>query len=826
MTAPQPQVTDFTKDVLGRYVCNGLDEALTSGDPSGGRPDARPFDVIVIGGGSFGPIFAEHFVVADKTRSHRVLVLEAGPLSLPEHVQNMPMIGLGVPPAVTGDPGPRAEVWGLPWRSDVAFPGLAYTLGGRSVFFGGWAPELLVSETNSWPAAVLADLRNPLPDGSRGYFRQASEQIGVTETNDFVFGKLHRALRQRLFDGIKANKVGGAIPLDSPDLPLHLDGIPTSMREIAKLEAPLAVQGRAPRSGFFPLNKFSSVPLIIQAARTAAGESGGDDVKKRFMIVPDCHVIRLETEPTAAGSRVTTVLTSKGPVPVPPGGHVVIATGTIESARLALISFPALPNVNLLGTNLIAHLRSNLTIRIPRSSLPPSLGNELAASALFVKGQHIFADNSVGHFHLQITAAGLETPSADSEAELFKKNPDIDLFDRFRQATDTTVVITIRGIGEMQPQNPDSRVTLAAELDEYHVPRALVQMGDPKNPARPGESPQTAKDRQLWEAMDRAADDVAKVLADGRPYHVWLGNGGFAPAAANQAAVEILPFAARQDGLGTTHHEAGTLWMGDTPATSVTDPDGRFHHVDNAYAVGPALHPSVGSPNPMLTGTALARRLADKLAHTAPFAADPGFTALFDGSNTARWRMSTIRNQPGRDDPGRFIVVDAGLEAVTGSDLGLFWHTDPVPADFVLRLEWRRWSDNDNSGVFLRFPDPATKGYNNTAFVAVDFGFEVQIDQLARDDGAGIHKTAAIYGLAAPSDPTNLPVNPPGQWNQFEIRVQGQVYDVSLNGVAVTHFVNADPARGLPSAPGAPSFIGLQTHTGRVGFRRIQIKAL
>ena len=34
------------------------------------------------------------------------------------------MIGLGVPGAATGA-GPRAEVWGLPWRSDVAFPGLA-----------------------------------------------------------------------------------------------------------------------------------------------------------------------------------------------------------------------------------------------------------------------------------------------------------------------------------------------------------------------------------------------------------------------------------------------------------------------------------------------------------------------------------------------------------------------------------------------------------------------------------------------------------------------------------------------------------------------------
>ena len=208
----------------------------------------------------------------------------------------------------------------------------------------------------------------------------------------------------------------------------------------------------------------------------------------------------------------------------------------------------------------------------------------------------------------------------------------------------------------------------------------------------------------------------------------------------------------------------------------------------------------------MLTGTALARRLADRLAARPAVHPDPGFHALFDGSNTTKWRMSTITNQPGRDNPGRFVVVDGGLEAVTGTDLGLFWHTDPTPADYILRLEWRRWGDEDNSGVFVRFPNPETKGYDNTAYVAVDFGFEVQIDQLARDDGAAVHKTAAIYDFAGPHDPAHLPVNPPGQWNQFEIRVHGQTYDVSLNGTPVTHYVNPDPPRpGRARAPPASS---------------------
>ena len=60
----------------------------------------------------------------------------------------------------------------------------------------------------------------------------------------------------------------------------------------------------------------------------------------------------------------------------------------------------------------------------------------------------------------------------------------------------------------------------------------------------------------------------------------------------------------------------------------------------------------------------------------------------------------------------------------------------------------------------------------------------------------------------------------------FEITVQGQTYKVSLNGMEVTvfNFVAgsdaAHPERGLPSTNVMPRFIGLQTHTGRVAFRK------
>ncbi|MCI0377051.1 MAG: DUF1080 domain-containing protein [Gemmataceae bacterium] len=802
-TSPTPQLTDFTFDVLGRYTCNGLDEALKSADASQ-RPDARPFDIVILGGGSFGGVLAQHLFFKDAAHSHRILVLEAGRFVLTEHQQNLPMMS-DIFPAVAD----------TPWRSALSFPGLAYCLGGRSCFFGGWSPQPLDTTADTelptarWPSAVVVDLNDK-------YFKEAREQLGTNQANDFVFGPLHEALRERLFDALNANQVAGAIPLG--DLPLFLDDVPAGQEDLHKLEAPLAVQSHPPRPGAYAGNKFSSVPLLMAAARAAYNESANDDVKKRLMIVPFCYVSRLVTTISQGMTRVTELITNQGPITLPPHGKVIIALGTIESARLARISFPLLPNTNLIGQNLMAHLRSNVNIRIPRAALPPGMPNQLASSALFVKGKH-----QGSYFHLQITASGLAKPG-DSETELFKLIPDVDNLDAFKAMTDDHVVITIRGIGEMEPLNPASSVTLGGELDGMGMPRAQVQITP------------SAKDMALWRAMDETSDAVAKAFANGQNFHVQAASGFVQVTPASNLEL-VLPYTpkeqgGRRDGLGTTHHEAGTLRLGDNATTSVTDANARFHHVANAFVAGPAVFPTVGSPNPMLTGTALARRLGDHLAFQPPPTPSPGFTMLFDGVHLDKWRMSTIINQPGRDNPGRFQIVDAALEAVTGTDIGLLWCTEPTPPNFVLKLEWRCWQASDNSGVVLRFPDPTKKNYNNTAFVAVDFGFEVQIDQLAAPDGAPNHLTGAIYNFAAPSNPGTLPVRPLGEWNEYEIRVDGQTYKVHLNGSLITTFnftPGSDaqhPDRGLPSTPQAPRFIGLQTHTGRVAFRNIQIMDL
>lgn len=850
------QDSTFSRDVLGRYICNTFEEAERStrqeAQPEinrGERLDAKKFDIIVLGGGTFGAAFAEHVWFRDKAKHHRILVLEGGPFVLPEHNQNLPMVGLGVADASSVaeynamDEQQRLnwqkEVWGLAWHSSVKFPGLAYCVGGRSLYWGGWSPQLLPAElpTNGvplpWPQAVVDELTT-LP-GEDGYFRQASVQIGVSESNDFIFGELHEVLRQQLFDGYAT--VQNAVPLD--ELDLHLD-VPADMsaqdKDRLKLEAPLAVQGRAPRAGFFPFNKFSAVPVLMKAARAAIQEADNDNVRRRLMIVPNCHVTGLTTQPSNGKQKVTQVRTNLGTVQLAEGGNVVIALATMESTRLALNSFQGIPHYGLMGRNLMAHLRSNVDIRVPREAingLDPAL-QELQTSALFLKGRKTIAGR-VRYFHLQITASGLGKLGANSEAELWQKVPDIDGFEPFRNVTDTHVVITIRGIGEMEPfdpDNPNAQTNLVRpdpDPDEFGVPRALVELQA------------TANDVALWTAMDKASDDVAKLFAGGLPFEVFTPQGTKTVGPGDDLS-QILFFApkghpdptkrGRRDGLGTTHHETGTLWMGTDPARSVTNPDARFHGVENAYVVGPAAFPGVGSPNPMLTGIALGRRLGDLLGKPRPFVAEAGFTALFNGFDTSNWAMTTIKNQPGRDNPGSFRVRNAALESVAGNDLGIFWCKTPMPPDFILRLEWLHWTHDSNSGVYLRFPDPDSKGYNNTAYVADDYGFEVQIDELGQPDGRGIHKTGAIYRKDGREDNevlTQKPALPAGQWNTFEIRVEGAKFTVTMNDDIVCVFDNPYSGRGVPSTAQNPTFIGLQAYPNAawsVAYRHIRFKAL
>src|ERR1044071_7729629 len=90
--------TSFTKDVPGRYLCNDITEV--NAWKSGG---GRPFDVIVVGGGTFGAAIAEHIWFRQKQAGGglRTLVIEGGLFVWGEHAQNVGIRGFGDAPGVS-----------------------------------------------------------------------------------------------------------------------------------------------------------------------------------------------------------------------------------------------------------------------------------------------------------------------------------------------------------------------------------------------------------------------------------------------------------------------------------------------------------------------------------------------------------------------------------------------------------------------------------------------------------------------------------------------------------------------------------------------------
>ncbi len=859
--------THFTRDAQGRYICNTFDEAVESTKKTERvdgqhRPDARPFDIVIIGGGTFGAVEAHKLFSNDKLRRHRILVLEGGPFLVPEHTQNMPDIGLGNgdkthlatliqlgKKARNGDQQAQdelrdisKEVWGLPWHSKHKFPGLAYCLAGRSLYWGGWSPQLLDEEmTAAWPSSVVAELKNQ-------YFREASDQIGTTSTNDYVFGDLQKAWREQLAGGY--NTIRHAISLEElPNHPgvMYADGAVTrnqllemldlksselsddELKDLLKLEAPLAVQSKPVRSGTFPINKFSAMPLLIQAARHAQSDSGGDDVRKRLMVVPNCHVIRMHH----SGDRVTTIETSNGDIQLPDNGKVIIALGTVESARLAKVSFGDLAGQDQIGQNLMAHLRSNIHLRVPRAAISEALASELQAAGLFVKCRFQYpGTNKAGTFHLQLTAAGRGLEGQRYSEELNRTIPDLDTLEVFEQATDSTIVITVRGIGEMTPDNPDSHVTLdqnPAQVDEYGVRRGYVSL-------KP-----SSMDLDLWNAMDDASNDVAEIFINGHHFDLLnLGeNGRNLPP--NTKLKDVLPYVLsdnknnpkRRDGMGTTHHEAGTLRMG-----TVTDSNGRFHNLSNAYAVGPALFPTIGSPNPMLTGVAMCRQLADHLIppHLTPPPASGGLPPLLDSNEATRslWDFVGVGNMH-IEESTLFLTGKSG-------ELGFAYPQAPLGENFRLVCDFMIGSKLTNSGVFFGSWDPnrpvpdrndpsRAYAYENRAWVPVHTGFEVQIDELAQPDGQDKHRTGAIYDIpvgigAGRQQYDRGPELVPGHWHHLEIVVEGNYIRVLIDNSQTSNFTNNDHYRGRASDPGNDvfgGFVGFQAHTGTIAFANIAV---
>jgi hypothetical protein len=491
-----------------------------------------------------------------------------------------------------------------------------------------------------------------------------------------------------------------------------------------RLDAPLAVQILS-RPGFFPFNKFSSVPLGIAAARRAFSDAkdkiGNTD--KRLMVVTDCHVkgLRTRTYTVATGATVQEIdgifvrskdtgddfLDLSGVVPgnVNRRPTVILTMGAIESARMALATpgVGSTPNGALLGANLMVHLRKNSQFTVP---IPSALSlKDLELTALLVRCR-AKVNGAFAHYHFQISASALPKGSGAraSDALLFQSTPDLDNIRHFEETAPGEIDVSIRAVGEVLP-NPQNNVTVPvapADLDENLVPRATATLV-------PRSASGNNIDAQVMDLMNQGIDFLAHNLF------------GASAATGYTPAASVNP-----DGLGTTFHESGTLRTGDDPTKSVVNPDGQFHFVTNLYGVDAAVLPTCGSANPVMNGVAIRRRLARRIVPEGdagqplrsfvqypPPATPPAagsVITLFNGTSLANWRMA------GR---GTFHVIDGALQSVPSFDLGMLWCTIPMPLNYVLELE------SESQTRCKRPPIPDwRKGYHRPQAHYPDFGSE------------------------------------------------------------------------------------------------------
>ena len=137
-------------------------------------------------------------------------------------------------------------------------------------------------------------------------------------------------------------------------------------------------------------------------------------------------------------------------------------------------------------------------------------------------------------------------------------------------------LVGLKMVGEQLP-NPDNRVTLADDADQYglRIPRITYSWGDNDK-------------AMIRHALDQMSTSLELVGAK----DIW-----------------------RQE--NDMNHLLGTARMGFTPADSVVDADCRSWDIPNLFVCDGSVFPTAGGVNPSLTITALSMRTAERLGRMA-----------------------------------------------------------------------------------------------------------------------------------------------------------------------------------------------------------------
>ena len=540
-------------------------EPTIAATPFAGIP--ATVDAVVIGAGAGGGVAA--CVLAEAGLS--VLIVERGTLDAGsrDHLRTLRA------PVTGAEPGPGAgerRWWGdvaLAEPTDPRWQVSARTVGGGTRVFQGMAWR--------WPADDFAmATRYGVPDGSSladwpltradldPHYAWVEHEVGV-------------AGDATAHPGV-APEAGYPMP-PMPPTPEH-DVLGRAAAELGLRAGPVPLLlNTVPRAG--RAECVDCGECVGFACRSVARNGTRETVLPRALaagarLVTGAIAARITVDATGTVDGVELVEAATGARTQVRAGHVVVAAGAIETARLLLASTSAAHPVGLgNGTDQVGRHLQGHAIRSAFGLHPDELLDHHGPGAVIgtLDGAH---DGTV-------LGGGVITSDAPKLPILHWRwclPPDAP---RSGPAGDAAMRDTYRRTLHLLTQAQevplaDNRVTLAAVTDRHGVPE--VRLAGTVHP----------------ETLRSSAHLVALATR-------WL-----AAAGATRTWNDAEPH-----GLLAGYHQAGTCRMGTDPATSVVGPDGRVHGHPNLWVADASVHVTNGSANPALTIMALAHRTAGRI---------------------------------------------------------------------------------------------------------------------------------------------------------------------------------------------------------------------